>query len=283
MALIGAGQQGLRSAIALSEALIARMPGAGADLTQGAAIGQTANRPWRVPAEPWRMAQTWRDLLFAHWALPPEDVARILPAELELDTFDGRAWVGVTPFELSGLRPRGGLPVPAVSRFPELNVRTYVTLGGKPGIYFLSLDAASLLAVLAARRTYRLPYFQARMAIERRRAGVIDYLSERIASDGEPAAFEAEYHPSGDAFAATTGSLDYFLTERYCLYTIDEAGRPLRAEIQHPPWPLQPAVAAIRRNTMTRPWGIRLPDEPPVLHYSRVQRVVIWPLRPATP
>ena len=89
---------------AVSEAMIARLPGAGADLTQGRVIGQTANRPWAVPAEPWLMAQTWRDLLFAHWTLPPEAVARILPAALELDTFDGRAWIGITPFELSGLR-----------------------------------------------------------------------------------------------------------------------------------------------------------------------------------
>jgi uncharacterized protein len=264
-----------------AEAIIARLPGAGADLTQGTTIGQTANRPWPVPAGPWLMAQTWRDLLFAHWALAPEEVARILPAALELDTFDGRAWIGVTPFEVSGLRPRGGLPVPGLSRFAELNVRTYVTLGGKPGIFFLSLDAASLLAVLAARRSYRLPYFRARMSIERRAGDSIRYRSERSSVDGEPAAFEAEYRPDGEVFKAEPGSLEYFLSERYCLYTIDEAGRPLRAEIQHPPWPLQPAEADVQGNTMTLPWRIRLPDEPLLLHYARVQPVVIWPLRPA--
>jgi uncharacterized protein len=268
----------LETAQSASEAAIASLPSA--DFSQSNVIGQTANRPWPLPPEPWLMAQTWRDLLFAHWALGPADVARIIPEALGLDTFDGRAWIGVTPFEVSGLRPRGGPPVPRLSRFPELNVRTYVTVGGKPGIFFLSLDAASMLAVFAARRAYRLPYFRARMSIDRRSERV-QYESERVSPDGELAGFEAEYAPAGGSFRAAPGSLEYFLTERYCLYTIDETGRALRADIQHPPWPLQPATATIRVNTMTRPWGVRLPDEPPLLHYARLQRVLIWPLRPA--
>jgi uncharacterized protein YqjF (DUF2071 family) len=169
--------------------------------------------------------------------------------------------------------------VPGVSRFPELNVRTYVVLDGKPGIFFLSLDAASTLAVFAARRAYRLPYFRARMTIERR-DGQIRYESERRSPDGEPAAFAAQYGPRGAVTRAAKGSLEYFLTERYCLYTVDETGRPLRADIQHPPWPLQPAGAAVATNTMTRPWRIDLPAEPPLLHYAGLQQVVIWPLRP---
>jgi uncharacterized protein len=270
----------LRAAQTASELVIAHLPGAGPDLTQSRVIGQTANRPWSPPAEPWVMGQTWRDLLFAHWALPPEAVARILPPALALDTFDGRAWIGVTPFEVSGLRPRGGPPMPLISRFPELNVRTYASLGGKPGIFFLSLDAASLPAVLAARRSYRLPYFRASMSIARR-GGEIRYESDRTSRDGEPAAFAADYGPRGAVFRAAPGTLEYFLAERYCLYTVDETGRPLRADIQHPPWPLQPAAATIATNTMTRPWRVELPDEPPLLHYSGVQRVVIWPLRAA--
>jgi uncharacterized protein len=262
----------------VSEAVIASAPGA--DFSQSQVIGQTANRPWPLPAEPWLMAQTWRDLLFAHWALPAEEVARILPPALPLDTFDGRAWIGVTPFEVSGLRPHGAPPVPRLSRFPEINVRTYVSLGGKPGIFFLSLDAGSLLAVLGARRAYRLPYFHARMAIARR-GTQMSYESRRISPDGDPAAFEGDYRPVGTDFTAEPGSLEYFLAERYCLYTIDETGRPWRADIQHPPWPLQPAEAGIAENTMTRPWRIELPEVPPLLHYSRLQRVLIWPLRRA--
>lgn len=241
-------------------------------------IDQTENRPWPVPDKPWLMAQTWLDLLFAHWSVPPADLARILPESLSLDTFDGQAWIGVTPFEISGLRPRGGLPVPFLSRFCELNVRTYVSVGGKPGIFFLSLDAASRLAVIAARRAYRLPYFHAAIAIARTGERV-HYESRRVSEDGEPAEFEADYRPRGAVFHAEPGSLEYFLAERYCLYTTDEAGRPWRADIQHPPWPLQPAAGTIRVNTMTRPWRIRLPDQPPLFHYARLQRVLIWPLR----
>jgi uncharacterized protein YqjF (DUF2071 family) len=262
-----------------AETLFAHAPTA--DLSQSEVIRQTANRPWPLPREPWLMAQTWRDLLFAHWSFEPAEVAAVLPESLDLDTYDGRAWIGVTPFELSGLRPRGGLPVPGLSRFPELNVRTYVTVGDKPGIFFLSLDAANPLAVLAARRAYRLPYFRARMSIRRLDPDGIHYESDRTSADGEPAAFQGDYRPDGDVFRAELGSLEYFLAERYCLYTIDETGRPLRGEIQHPPWPLQTATADLRLNTMTRPWGIALPPEPPLLHYARLQRVLIWPLRPA--
>ena len=268
----------LRAGQSAGEVAFARLPGAGPDLTQSRVIGQTANRPWPVPREPWVMAQTWRDLLFAHWAVPPAGVARILPDSLELDTFDGRAWIGVTPFEVSGLRPRGAPPVPLVSRFCELNVRTYVSVDGKPGIFFLSLDAASRLAVMAARRAYRLPYFRAAMAIDRSGERV-HYESRRVSEDGEPARFGAAYGPCGAAFHAAPGSLEYFLAERYCLYTIDETGRPWRADIQHPPWPLQPAHAKIAENTMTRPWRIELPAAQPLLHYARLQRVLIWPLR----
>jgi len=274
---------GLVSAAAgVSETLLASVSRGVAELSQSRVLTQTGNRPWPLPDGPWLMAQTWRDLLFAHWALDPEIVRRALPPSLPVDTFDGRAWVGVTPFELSGLRPRGGPPLPGASRFPELNVRTYTTLDAKPGIFFLSLDAANPLAVLAARRAYRLPYFRARMAIVRE-ANAVHYSSERVSPDGDRACFIADYRPTGGVSVATPGSLEYFLTERYCLYTVDESGLALRAQIQHPPWPLQPASANLQVNTMTRPWQIDLPQARPVLHYARLQNVLIWSLRPAGP
>jgi uncharacterized protein YqjF (DUF2071 family) len=260
-----------------AESLLSAIPAGGVDLRQSQVIADTAHRPWAPPDGPWLMAQTWRDLLFAHWAVAPEVLRPRLPRSLELDTFDGRAWIGITPFEVTGLRPRGLPPPPVLSRFPELNVRTYVSAGGKPGIFFLSLDAASGLAVRAARRAYRLPYFRAVMRL-RRDGEAIRYSSRRTASDGEPARLEAEYRPTGPPQAARTGSLEYFLAERYCLYTTDEAGRLLRAEIHHPPWPLQPASAVLVENTMTRPSGIALPDADPLLHFARLQQVLIWPL-----
>ena len=223
------------------------------------------------------MGQTWLDLLFAHWRVPEEQLRPLVPDGLELDTFDGSAWLGVTPFVVTGLRLRGTLPVPRVSTFPELNVRTYATADGKPGIWFLSLDAGSLLAVQAARRSYRLPYFRARMSAERRGAW-IEYSCARSEGAGRPFVFTGRYRPTGDVFNAEPGTLEYFLTERYCLYA-EEGGRLFRADIHHAPWPLQTAEAEIELNTMP-PAGIELGDEPPLLHFAGRQDVVVWPLAP---
>jgi uncharacterized protein YqjF (DUF2071 family) len=238
-----------------------------------------AHRPWPLPAASWVMAQTWTDLLFAHWSVAPEMLRSVVPVQLPLDTFDGRAWVGVTPFGVRNLRLRVAPPVPFLSAFPEINVRTYVTVDGKPGIYFFSLDAGSSLAVAAARHTYRLPYFRARMSIARD-ADDIRFTSRRTAHEAPTRAeFRARYAPVGDPFHAPNGSLDQWLTERYCLYTFDEHRRVQRADIHHPPWPLQRAEADIDRNTMTAEIALDLPDEP-LLHYARRQDVVFWTLQP---
>ena len=225
------------------------------------------------------MGQTWHDLLFAHWRVDPDALRAVLPPQVPLDVRDGAAWVGVTPFVVSGLRARGTPPLPRLSRFCELNVRTYATVGGRPGIWFLSLDAASSLAVRGARRGYRLPYFRARMSAVRD-GGAVSYRSERVSPDGEPARFAARYAPSGPPAPAAPGSLEHFLTERYCLYALDDHGRILRADIHHPPWPLQPARAEIEVNTMAAPYGLDLAVEP-LTHLDRRQDVVIWRQAPA--
>jgi uncharacterized protein len=218
------------------------------------------------------MGQTWEDLLFAHWRADADALRRLVPDAARLQTHDGAAWVGMTPFRVSSLRLRGTLPLPRVSSFLELNVRTYVTAGGKPGIWFFSLDASSRLAVEAARRTYKLPYFQARILVEAQ-GDWIEYESARAGH-----VFSARYRPSGEVFHAAPGSLEEFLAGRYCLYTVDERGRLHRAEIHHEPWPLQPAEATIELNTMAPP-ELALSDEEPLLHFARVQDVVVWPLR----
>jgi uncharacterized protein len=224
----------------------------------------------------WIQAQTWLDLLFAHWPLPKDVVRDAVPEPLAVDTFDGSAWIGITPFEVAGLRLRGTPPPPVVSRFAETNVRTYVTVDGRPGICFLSLDAASWFAVIAARTLYRLPYFRARMTIERL-GDEIAYATERV---GGEASLRARYAPTGDRFRARPGSLEHFLVERYSLYTVS-LGLVVRADIDHPPWPLQPAHAQIAESTMTRPAGIELPATDPLLHYAARQDVVIGPPVPA--
>jgi uncharacterized protein YqjF (DUF2071 family) len=243
---------------------------------QRAALRHTAHRPWPVPKRPWLMGQTWHDLLFAHWALAPKLLRPLVPEPLELDESNGQAWLGITPFVVSGVRSRGTPPLPWLSRFPELNVRTYVTYGRRPGIYFFSLDAARLGAVAAARRAYRLPYFHARMAATRNEA-TVHYESTRIDSSGPPAELRTSYGPSGPRLSNRDGSLERWLSERYCLYVVDQQGRPLRGEIHHAPWPLQPGVATIEVNTMAVPLGIEL-DPDPLLHYSARLDVLIWPL-----
>jgi uncharacterized protein len=247
---------------------------------QRSLLARTEHRPWELPDEPWFMRQTWRQLLFCHWPVPRQVLEQLVPPQLPIDSFDGSAWLGVTPFRVSGLRLRGTFPPPVISSFPEINVRTYVTVQGKPGIYFFSLDAARRSAVLAARRGYRLPYFLARMGCDVDR-GSVAFSTTRVSTDGPSAGFAASYRPLGPAVEAAPGSLEYFLTERYCLYTMDERRRVLRAEIQHPPWPLQSAAAQITENTMASPFGLSLEGDP-FLHFSGRQDVLLWPLRPAS-
>jgi len=227
------------------------------------------------------MGQTWYDLLFAHWSLAPDVLRPLVPAPLELDERDGRAWLGITPFVLGGLRSQGTPPLPWLSRFPELNVRTYVHYDHRPGIYFFSLDAARRAAVAAARRGYRLPYFQAEMSV-RRRGATVSYESRRIDSSGPRAELRGHYGPRGSRLPVDEGSLERWLSERYCLYVVDERGRPLRGEIHHPPWPLHPGHATIEANTMAAPLGIEL-DSEPLLHFSPRQDVLIWALERCEP
>ena len=229
----------------------------------------------------WTMVQTWHNLLFAHWPLPPSALRPFVPPQLELETFEGQAWVGVVPFHMSDIRWRGRWPLPLAHRFAELNVRTYVRYGDRSGVFFFSLDAASWVAVVGARLLYHLPYFYAHM-----RVTVVDrvmhYTSQRRHPGSRPATFEATYRPTGEATPAPPGSLEQWLVERYALFTVDRRGRVYRGDIAHEPWPLQPAEAEIRANTMLPP-GIPLPARPPLLHYAERLEVRIWPLVVATP
>lgn len=220
------------------------------------------------------MGQTWDDLLFAHWAVPEEELRAHVPDSLELDLHDGTAYLGITPFKVTGLRVRGTLPLPRVSTFLELNVRTYVTDGSKPGIWFFSLDASSQLAVEAAKLLYHLPYFRARISQVTRPEGVV---FECVRED-ERRVWSGTYRPEGEIFHALPGSLEHFVAERYCLYTVDRRGQLARAEIHHAAWPLQAAEAEIELNTMP-PSGIELSGEP-ALQFARRQDVVLWPLEP---
>lgn len=230
-------------------------------------------RQWPTPDRPWVMRQTWHDVLFMHWPAPVDDLRRVVPPQLPLDTRDGAGWLGIVPFRMSGVRLRLVPPAPLLSAFPELNVRTYVTIGGKPGVYFFSLDAANPLAVAAARRLDLL-YQYARMSCEWRE-GWVEYESERLGRSVAPARLSVRYRPAGEIFTAEPGSLEDFLTARYCLYAVGPDRRVSRLEIDHAPWPLQPAAAEIRLNTMTAPLGLTLPGDP-LLHFARRMDMVAW-------
>jgi uncharacterized protein YqjF (DUF2071 family) len=234
-----------------------------------------AHRPWPMPDGPWLMTQSWHDLLFAHWRVDPAVLRRLVPDAFALDLFEGSGWLGIVPFRMTNVAPRGVPSLPVLSRLPELNVRTYVRVGDKPGVYFFSLDAGRALATIAARRLLNLPYHTASMHVCMADAGLVSYRSDR--QGAPPAAFSATYRATGSPFLPASGTLEHFLTERYCLYHLTRAGAPYRLEIHHPPWRLQPAEAEITRNTMAVAAGVTLPVSAPLLHFSARQDMVAWP------
>lgn len=264
-------------------------------------LSTVAHRPYPLPAGDWRMTQRWSDLLFAHWPLVPDAIARLLPAGLEVDTFDNYAWVGVVPFWMDRVRTRTfgehSLSIPSTADFCELNLRTYVRsrATGLHGVFFFSLDAASALAVLGARTLFHLPYFLASMERRRESDGSIHYRSRRLFTH-RSIRFEATYRSlrkrsfvqsktqaTPQTSAAMTspsapGTLEHFLTERYCLFT-PHAGRTLIGHIHHLPWPLETAEAEIRLNELPSAHGITLPNRAPVLHFARELQVFLWALR----
>jgi uncharacterized protein YqjF (DUF2071 family) len=226
------------------------------------------------------MSQRWNDLLFAHWPMPVGEIEALLPDDLEADTFHGSAWIGVVPFWMDKIRVRGLPSIFGARRMPELNLRTYVRdrLTGTPGVYFLSLDAGSLLAVLAARSWFHLPYYWAQMSVQPRGDREFSFYSRRLLS-ARPVRFSARYRglgPTRKLVQSMPGTIECFLTERYCLFTKDALGRLLRANIHHIPWPLEEAEAEIDQNDLAESVGLRLPDIKPLLHYSRRLAVYVW-------
>jgi hypothetical protein len=232
------------------------------------------DRTWPLPSREHAMRMNWHDLLFAHWPVDPADVNRLLPSGIRVDTFDGQAWIAVVPFHMTDVAPRGIPAIPWLSAFPELNVRTYVTLQGKPGVWFFSLDATSLVTVRAARIAFHLPYMDAMMSISKQDEW-FRYSSHRTHRNESTAVLEAKYRPNGEIFHAQPGTLEYWLTARYCLYTANRSGRILRGEIDHPPWPIQNAELEIMENTMLDELSLARTDSPHLL-YSKEIAVKAW-------
>lgn len=221
------------------------------------------------------MQQTWNDLLFAHWPIDPDVMRPLVPSVLALDTFNGKCWIAVAPFHMSEIRGRWMPQIPGLSAFPELNVRTYVKRGGKPGVYFFSLDAGSRVAAWTARLTYHLPYFHARMSsIDR--DGWLHYHSIRDSA----AELKGRFRPVTPVQLRNPATLEHWLSERYCLYAVHH-GVVYRAEIHHEPWPLQDAECEFSINSVAASAGIQLPGIQPLAHFARRLEVLIWPLKRA--
>ncbi|MDX1545916.1 MAG: DUF2071 domain-containing protein [Rhodothermales bacterium] len=238
--------------------------------------------PRRRPDTRPAMHQSWGALLFMHWPIDAALLRPLIPPRLEIDAFGGTAWIGVVPFTMWGIRPAGLPAVPGVSRFHELNVRTYVHHQGVPGVWFFSLDASGRLAVRVARRFFHLPYFDAAMRLDRRRDGRIDYASRRTHRGAPPAFFEGVWTPGAARPEPEPASLDFFLTERYYLFSA-RGGRLYRGRIHHPPWPLRDAMLHHYRSSMLAAHGLPEPTTPPLLHHADELHVAIWPLEQAGP
>ncbi len=239
----------------------------------------TAHRPWPLPAQPWVMSMVWKDLAFLHWPVDPKYLAGKIPDGLVLDLRDGHAWVGVVPFGMEAVCPRFTPRIPPLSDFLELNLRTYVTCEGKPGVFFFSLDAASWLGVRVARRCFHLPYFDATIRSTEDATG-IHYHSQRTHRREPSAIFTGSYGPLGDPFVTAPDSLEHWLTERYCLYACSPSGGIFRGDIHHAPWPLQRAQCSITENSLGEPFGIPLVGAPALAHFARFLKVRAWLVQP---
>lgn len=237
-------------------------------------MSEKSDRTWPLPEYPWIMRMTWSELLFAHWPVDPQSLTRLLPPGLTLDTRDDKAWIGVVPFLMSNVAPRCFPSIPRLSRFLELNVRTYVIHDGKPGVWFFSLDAENPIAVRFARATFHLRYMDAAMALAKD-SMTITYQSNRTHRGEPPASFDASYQSSGEIFHALPGSLEYWLTARYCLYTANRRNVLFRGEIDHPPWSLSKASWNVKKNTMGSPLGVDLTGEPHLL-FAQPVTVRAW-------
>jgi uncharacterized protein len=238
---------------------------------QARSVDSTEHRAWPLPSGPWVMGQTWESLAFVHWRVAVDELRLFVPAGLEIEEFDGSAWLGIVPFRITGLRVRGMVPLPGLSAFNEMNVRTYVRApDGKPGVWFSSLEATSRLAVRAARRLYRLPYFDARIALADD-GGRIDVECSRLGESGK--AFSGKFRATGVPVVSPVDSLEHFLVERYCLYA-EGGGALWRAEIHHTPWVVGAGEAEIDLNSIA---PVPLSGAP-LCHIAEPQDVVIWPL-----
>lgn len=228
------------------------------------ALHQVDHRPWPLPRHDWKWRQSWLNLAFIHYRVPPAKIKPLLPARVRLQEFDGSAWIGLVPFCMARVMRRPFPDLPPFSSFPELNVRTYVEVGGKPGVWFFSLDADSWLAVFGGRHIYNLPYFSASMQLRRDHSGFAFRSVRRLGH----ARFAARYCPAGDVFFPEPGTFEHWATERYCLYSFSPRRGVARVEVHHAPWPLQRAELDVQECSVLASANISPLEQRPVCHFS---------------
>lgn len=237
------------------------------------------HRPWPPPEEPWVQKEAWCNILFAHWRVAPEALGPLVPAQLELDLWDGSAWVGITPFCMTDVRPRGLPPVPGFSTFPQVDLRTYVRHAGRPGVFYIELQAPSELAVWGARTFYHMAYSSCEVH------GEIDgdriTVRSRRESEGEPVLWNSTHWPASGEFEPRPGTIEEFLIDRWTMFTVDTKQKLHRVEIHRLPWPITAAEVEIRSNTLARAHGLDLEAKPESLYCSRGVETLIWPPVPA--
>jgi uncharacterized protein len=233
------------------------------------AFRQIDHRLWPLPETKWIWKQRWDNLLFLHWPIEVKEIRDLIPAELDVDTFDGMAWLAIVPFDMKGVTKRGWPAPKLFCDFPEINVRTYVKIGGKPGVWFFSLDITSGLGVWVARNFFNLPYFKAKIDVDVP-GNEINYFHERGAK-----VFDATYVP-GEFVTFEPGSFESWSTERYSLYSQSKSGTLFRGEVHHPKWPLQHADLAVRRNTLLDEFNVG--ERHPSILFSKSLDVVVFPL-----
>ncbi|WP_201977365.1 YqjF family protein [Hymenobacter rubidus] len=233
-------------------------------------------RPEGIPF----LRQDWRELLFMHWPVPVALLQAHLPPRLQIDTYEGTAWIAVVPFQMSKVRTRLTPPVHGTSEFLELNVRTYVHLDGVPGVWFFSLDATSPLAVWTARTFFNLPYLHATMQLHKPSADHYQFAAERTHRGFPPATFRATWTVGASLPPAEPGSLVFFLTERYCLYASNRAHTKLyRGRVAHAPWPLREAQLLRYESDLLEGHGLPAPEGAPLVHAGGPVSVELWPMR----
>jgi len=241
-------------------------------------LNDIIHRPFPIPSQKWIMRQSWRNVLFLHWPVPVEKLRPLIPSSLQIDTFNGSAWLGIILFVLEGIFPLGISSVSLTPKFPETNVRTYVKYKDKPGIYFISIDVENWASLNIAKRWYRLPYNSAQIFF--RKDGQTCYFqSIRKGNENPSISLKGKYGPISDVYYAKKGTLDHWLTERYCLYSSNNGVNIFCGEIHHQPWPLQKAEIDLVRNTLFNPFNFELSKVKPIAHFSTGVDSLMWNIK----